>query len=914
MADRLPIREIFANALECPSEAERVAYLDRACAGAPDVLKRVEELLHAHMVKAVGFMEKPGPDLLATDANRTAHHQPGDDTPGRGPSQSTPADPNRTIDLEPVKSETPEKDRVGETIGGYQLVRKLGDGGMGTVYLGEKRDGNEALRVAIKLIKPDRVNPHLVARFKAERRILTRLNHGNVAKVFDMGVHAAEPASPGAIAAQEPYFIMEYVADKDSPGHTLDGFCAAHKLSIRDRLALFEAVCRGVDHAHSSGVIHRDLKGLNVLVAVPKNGQPVAKVIDFGLAKALEDEQDIDSELTSPGSFMGTPAYVSPEQASGDAGIGPRTDVYALGVILYKLLTGTLPIDLAGVRNHFEMVKRVREVIPPLPSAMVKKREDSLVKVADERQIEPGKLPSLLRGDLDWVVMKALEKDAAKRYPTAGALADEVRRFLDGEPVEAGPDGRWYQLRKFVRRNRSLVTAGSVVFLTLAIAVVGLYAGLREVKAANDKEIAAREEETVARRNETAAKIQAEEAEVLQRKALVISWGGLRAQIRSGEIIDEERKSILKDMLAELRQLVRETPDASRRVHEIGAETTFRLATISAMLDMKEADSLYEETIRRYEALLADFPADMKVPSALARARCRFDHAFLYQKTGRIADAISEFRLAIKLYEDVVTSSPDEPTYRLEMANAWNDLGVALKRDGKLTEAEQVLRTTIDERKKVVPQENGRSVYSIGLAMGYHNLGNVTRDQGKLRESIDVYGKAIELLQPLALGTGGTSKDASRVLIDTCWDRANAWGQFGHHAEAFADWNAAWQINEINKRNETNKFYDSNLLARFRAASELELKLKGRAITAAEAYLAAKINAQAYKAATGERTLQDHYSMRALGLLTQAKAGGYFGEEKNVAALKSDADFAALPKEEREAFLAGLPAPSMPKK
>src|SRR5262249_35235219 len=159
----------------------------------------------------------------------------------------------------------------------------LGDGGMGTVYLGEKRDGQEALRVALKLIKSDRVNAHLVSRFKAERRILTRLNHGNIAKVFDMGVHVAAREEIG-VAPQEPYFIMEYVADKDSPGQTLDGYCATHQLSIRDRLVLFEAVCRGVEHAHSSGVIHRDLKGLNVLVAVPRSGQPVAKVIDFGLA------------------------------------------------------------------------------------------------------------------------------------------------------------------------------------------------------------------------------------------------------------------------------------------------------------------------------------------------------------------------------------------------------------------------------------------------------------------------------------------------------------------------------------------------------------------------------------------------------------------------------------------------------
>lgn len=883
----LRIAEIFANALECPTEAERQAYLDRACADAPEVRQRVEELLRAHPKNAVGFLDKPGPELLASlasDPDRTAQYDQANSTPG--PSQSTPADPERTTPREfnPEGPMPAEKERIGEVINGYALVRKLGDGGMGTVYLGEKGDGKEVIRVAIKLIKPDRVSPHLVARFKAERRILTRLNHGNIAKVFDMGVH-------GPQALPEPYFIMEYVADKDSSGQTLDGYCSRNRLSIAERLALFEAVCRGVEHAHSSGVIHRDLKGLNILVAVPRNGQPVAKVIDFGLAKTLEEEVDGDPDLTSPGSFMGTPAYVSPEQASGEAGIGPRTDVYALGVILYKLLTGALPIDLAGVRGHFEMVERIRNVIPLHPSEMVRSRDESLAKVAEERRIEPARLPALLRGDLDWVTMKALEKKPEKRYATAGALADEIRRFLDGEPVEAGPDGFRPRLAKFYRRNRILVTAGSVVLLTLILGIIGLIVGIVQVDAAKNRE--------------TAARIQAEDAEEVERKALTISWAGIRTQIRSGEAIDEDRKLVLQNMAEGLRQLISEKPNASRKIRATHAETIFRLANLSTLLGLEDAEDLYTEAIRGYESLDAEFPGTQEYPNELAR--CHFDLAHLRMKTGRLADTIAEFRAAIELHERVVVAAPDEPAYRRELADAWNDLGVALKRAGKLPEAEQAFRNAIREGELALSRNADRPTYAIGLAMGSHNLGNVVRDRGDPKEAIEIYKKATALLRPLA--GGGKSRDATKVLVDTCWDRANARGQLHLYDAALADWNAACQLNEI------FKFYDGNMLALFRAAAQIEAKYKGQ-IPVAEAYPAAKLNAQAARAAiqADEPTLQKQYEKRALELLIEAKSAGFFRDPKNLAAFQSDPDFADLPKDSLAAFRSGLTAPPPPKK
>lgn len=869
----LPVREVFANALECPSEAERQAYLDRACAGAPELRKRVEELLRAHQ-NPVGVIDKPAPDLLASvDPDRTSDHVPATETPS-DPYRTTPADSKRFLEQR-VKGESPaEKGRVGEIVGGYELTRKLGDGGMGTVYLGEKKDGNEVHRVAIKLIKPDKVNPQLVARFKTERRLLTRLNHGNIAKVFDLGVHVADSGQPGSTPREEPYFIMEYVSGKDSPGLTLDGYCSAHRLSIHDRLALFEAVCRGVEHAHSSGVIHRDLKGLNILVAVPGNGQPVPKVIDFGLAKALEAEPAFDSELTQEGTSMGTPAYMSPEQASGEAGIGPRTDVYALGVILYKLLTGALPIDLAGIRNPSAMEKKIRDEIPLLPSARVKARKESLAKVAEERRIEPAKLISLLRGDLDWVVKKALEKDSRDRYDQAGALADEVRRFLNGQPVEAGPDSSWHRTKKFVRRNRVLVTAGSVVFVTLVLGIVGYFVGQGNVNTAKESETAARKD--------------TEAAEDDRRKALAISWAAIRAQVQSGEVVDEERKAIYRNMFEELRKLVRENPGASRKVRETSAETSFRLANLALLLSLKEAENYYEEAIRKYESLNADFPGTAEYMNELAR--CHFDRAHFYQNTQRTADAVADIRLAIKLHDEVIALAPGEAAYRREVADASNNLGVIFLQDNKMPEAEAALRSAVEQGEKAVSLDESRPSYRLQLAMGLHNLGNCIRDQGKPKESIEFYNKAIERVRPLA--ADGKSKEAANVLIGTLWDRANAEGWLKLYVAAFDDWDEAYRLNE------PLKLFPVEHLGSFRAAAAMEKKHQGR-IPAGEAYQAAKINAQAYKAAKDnqEQTLSDYYAKRAFILLARAKDAGWFRDEKNVTAFKADADFKELPAE-----------------
>jgi serine/threonine protein kinase len=855
------VRNVFENALEFASDEDRRAYLDRVCAGAPDLQLRVEALLRADK-KSVGIVDRPAAELLASQPGSQA-------TQDHVPAAATPSEAGGETPAEPRKRKDPKlaaEARLGEIVAGYRLTGVLGVGGMGAVFLGEKRDGQDVHRVAIKLIQHDKIDAHFMARFKAERRILTRLNHGNIAKVFDMGAHVVEKSG-----SQEPYFVMENVADEESPGLTLDEYCTKHTLTIRERLELFEAVCRGVDHAHSSGVVHRDLKGLNILVAVPKNGRPVPKVIDFGLAMAIEEEVEA-------GIAMGTWDYMSPEQAAGDAGIGPRTDVFALGVVLYKLLTGVVPIDVGGVKGYEERIKLIRNEPVEPPSSKVKKLE--LAKVAAERRIEPSQLPKVLRSDLDWVVAQALAKDSADRYATAGALGDEIRRFLDGAPVNAGPPSPLVRAKKFARRNRAMVTAGSVVLFTLILAIAGLAYGLVTVNAAKN--------------SETAARRDLEEAEKSQGKALQISWDLIRVRLRLEKALDAKELLLYRNMFKELSPLVRDYTGESRIIRATDAGLRFLIGDVAAILEMPEAERYYNDAIARYESLNADFPDTPEYTSELAK--CHFDRAHLRWKLKRTFEAESDLHTAARYFEAVIALEPGQAAYRRELADTWNDLGVRLRIADKLPEAEAVLRKAVEQGEKAIELGGEYAPYRVNLAMSYHNLGNVVRDQGKAKESIKEYDRAYTVLGD------GTAENAARTLVYVLWDRATAKVWLKQFEGAFADWDEAWKLNE------TGKFFTAGELALFREAAQVEKKFHGK-IPDNFAYAIAKLNARAFSKATGEDTLQQQYADRAFELLTQAKAAGWFRDEKVVEAFRADEDFKKLPPERLAVLVSGLSTP-----
>ena len=414
--------QIFTKAIGIESPDQREAYLQEVCGNDQVLRNKVEKLLKAHA------------DSEAINMFQAAYHD----------------DSRATLESVPLLEES------GTQVGRYKLLEKIGEGGMAVVYMAEQKHPIRR-RVALKLIKLGMDSKQVIARFEAERQALALMDHPNIAQVLDAGTSETG----------RPYFVMELVK-----GVCITEFCDQNELDTRERLALFVSVCQAVHHAHQKGIIHRDLKPSNIMVTL-HDGEPVVKVIDFGVAKAVNQQLTEKTVFTRYSQMIGTPEYMSPEQAEmSGLDMDTRTDVFSLGVLLYELLTGTTPLDSEYLRSkgYGELQRIIREEEPVRPSTKVSTLGDSLTIVAKHRRTSPEHLCKLIRTDLDWIVMKTLEKDRKRRYASVSEFAADIERHLNHEPVHAGRPSAVYRIQKFVKRNRVWVTSAAVVFITLLLA------------------------------------------------------------------------------------------------------------------------------------------------------------------------------------------------------------------------------------------------------------------------------------------------------------------------------------------------------------------------------------------------------------------------------------------------------------
>jgi serine/threonine protein kinase len=575
-------RTLFEGASGIDAPDERAAFLDQACQGRPELRQRIETLLGLRE-SADRFFEPVAAEWQL----------PREEEILTGASDS------------PVFANAAEE--MDTRVGRYRLMDRLGEGGCGIVYLAEQMEPVRR-RVALKIIRLGMDTENVIARFEMERQALAMMDHPNIARVYDAG----------ATSSGRPFFVMQWVE-----GEKITDFCDNQRLNIRQRVELFTRVCHAIQHAHQKGVIHRDIKPSNIIV-MEIDGVAVPKVIDFGVAKATTGTTDESFTFTMAGQFIGTPAYMSPEQAGGNGmDVDTRCDIYALGTLLYELLTGRPPFDPKKLQNSdvTEIRRILREEDPRDPSAAVEAlNPEKSREVAALRSCDPQKLPPLLRGDLDRIVMMAMEKDRQRRYGSADALAADLWRYLHDEPVMARPSSRLYRLRRLVRRNKVVFAAGSMVMATL-IAGFGTSTWLfmRE-KQAREEQTRLRSEAEAARTQETKLRGQAEAREACAQAAVKLSYGQI-------EQADELLASIPSDMIPsslEAADAYREVGEWHRKAGRI-QQAAERFTALAASISAVDRSDMYQISTNLLPAAVttcavADWPRYEQVRQvALAR-------------------------------------------------------------------------------------------------------------------------------------------------------------------------------------------------------------------------------------------------------------------------------------------------------
>ncbi len=679
------MRDIFDRARRLP-KTERAAFLDGLAAVDGPLRAQVEDMLAA-LDEAGAFLSEP---TQGHDAQPTA-------------------DQTSSVTMATAAL----REAPGTRIGPYRLLQLIGEGGFGSVFMAEQ-EKPVTRKVALKIIKLGMDTRQVVARFEQERQALAMMDHPNIARVFDAG----------ATETGRPFFVMELVK-----GDPIVEYCDRNNLSIHDRLELFAQVCNALQHAHTKGIIHRDIKPSNILVST-QDGRPHTKVIDFGIAKATASKLTEKTLFTEHKALIGTPEYMSPEQAEGNLDIDTRTDVYSLGVLLYELLTGTTPFSSKDLRAaaYAEIQRIIREVEPPRPSTRLSNNAHTIASVAAQRRIEPRKLGTLVRGELDWIVMKALEKDRQRRYETANGLAMDIRRYMNGEAVLAAPPSNLYRFKKFIGRNKGLVASASAVAAALLIGLLGFAWQARIASRQRDLAIAA--QDTADEQRDRAVKAEGETSKRALELKVVADFQADMLQridaVRAG-------KQLSDDVRAQFISSISKAGNSVAQQAATDADPDAQLAAFDRLWSrVNAADAarnLIDETVLK--PAVASVDAEFK-DQPLVDASLRQSLASVYRVLG-MYDVAYPFQTAAYETRKRLLGD-DHPDTLLSI----NSLGMLTLFRGDGAKAEPILRESLDRCRRVLGDDDTTTLTAIS------NLGFLLEDMGKLAEAEPLYREALE--------------------------------------------------------------------------------------------------------------------------------------------------------------------------